>query len=1191
MKPDAPEPGGRDAEGVRADAARSGVEAGPARGNRAGSLADSSAETLAVMPDGLTVVAPDDHPDRSVEAPTTLPYLLDEVYVLEERLGEGGMGVIYGARQRLDGKKVALKLVRRPGVDVQQAVQRSLDTMQPRLALAREFRTLSSLHHPNVVQVLDYGFDETHGPYFTMELFAAPIAITDAAVGQRLETKARMLIQLLRALAYLHRRGIVHRDLKPSNVLFIDGTVKVVDFGLATRNPAQGTVAGTMRYIAPELWEGAPASVASDLYAFGVIMHEVLTGKLPERGLPALATQRQRRPRDGQNGATPPPGTLDPALEAVPVAADVEGPLARIVGALLSPDPGRRFASAAQVIAAIGDALDISASFETAETRESFLQASELIGRERELGILTRALRDLIAGSGSCYLCHGESGVGKSRLLAELRTQALVYGAPVCQGQAVVEGGGSYHVWLPVLEALSLRGEISDHDAGVLSALVPSLPRRLGRSVAPAPALPAQQARERLFETIQRLFRRQQRPTVVILEDLQWAGEDSLALLSDLAAHVTSLPVMVLGNYRDDEMPGLADLVPAAFAFKIERLSREQIASLGASMIGDAGRDRELVEYLFRETEGNVFFLIEVLRELAARAGQLDRIDRITLPEHVMTGGIESFARRRVDVLPPEAGPLVELAATAGRQLDLEVLGQVVSLGTLTSWLRTCANAAVLEYQAGGWRFTHDKLREAVLAGIPADEGAALHRRVAVALEAAYSGESRDGKAALLAHHYQLAGDVELAWQYRMRAGDLATRGCSYAEAREQYAQALALVKDRAGSPANARRVVDTLLQQAYTTLVADDADRNFARMQEARAHLDALAAAGGPGAVMDREDERRLARVNTVVGRIHFYRSEVAQALSYYRQVQPVADKLGDDELAALPSCLIGTAYLAQGKAHDAEPLLARAIAPLERLGEPFEWFRAVGYHGLVLSLMGRYREASADLDRVVVRAHEIGQPSLLSAAHLMNGTSFVFTGDWPRAVEYQRKVLHWASQTGDKLHLGLAWSGLGFALCHLGEHDQAREHRGTGRDIAASMGGRLMLSDWYEAGDADMALTMGEVDAALALAERVAPASRTAGLVLSHGNAERVWAEALARLGRLDDAELHFAASVEALRAAGLEVPALRSELAWAEVLRARDPVLADVRWREVRARCADRMCSFAQAEADTRWKSWTP
>jgi tetratricopeptide (TPR) repeat protein len=355
--------------------------------------------------------------------------------------------------------------------------------------------------------------------------------------------------------------------------------------------------------------------------------------------------------------------------------------------------------------------------------------------------------------------------------------------------------------------------------------------------------------------------------------------------------------------------------------------------------------------------------------------------------------------------------------------------------------------------------------------------------------------------------------------------------------------------------------------------------------MEEARACFAMIAAAGD----LDLDDERRLARVNTVVGRVHFYRGEVAQALGYYRQVQPVADKLGDDELAALPSCLIGTAYLAQGRALDAEPLLARAIAPLERLGEPFEWFRAVGYHGLVLSLMGRYRDACADLDRVVVRAHEIGQPSLLSAAHLMNGTSFVFTGDWPRAVEYLRKVLHWATQTGDKLHLSLAWNGLAYALLNLGERDQAREHRQRGHEISASMGGRLMLADWYEANDADMALADNRLDEALARAEQVATASKAAGLVLSHGLAERIWAQALAaRDGARDEVDRHLAASVEVLRGGGLEVPALRTELVWAEIERARGQhEQAGQRWREARAAAVDRMCSFAQADADGRWR----
>src|SRR5207244_3213131 len=103
------------------------------------------------------------------------------------------------------------------------------------LALAREFQTLSSLHHPNVIRVLDYGFDELAGPYFTMELLDDPRFITQEAQEQQNQSpdgKIALLAQLLRALLYVHRCGIVHRDLKPSNVLCLRGVVRLADFGL-----------------------------------------------------------------------------------------------------------------------------------------------------------------------------------------------------------------------------------------------------------------------------------------------------------------------------------------------------------------------------------------------------------------------------------------------------------------------------------------------------------------------------------------------------------------------------------------------------------------------------------------------------------------------------------------------------------------------------------------------------------------------------------------------------------------------------------------------------------------------------------------------------------------------------------------------------------------------------------------------
>jgi len=131
-----------------------------------------------------------------------------------------------------------------------------------RVHLTQEFRTLAGLRHPHIVSVLDYGFDRDHQPDFTMELLEGGIPLDKAARGQPFWVQAGLLLQVLQALAYLHRRGVLHRDIKPGNILVISSPrgpqVKLLDFGLALlaqdlRTPS-ATIAGTIGYSAPKCW-------------------------------------------------------------------------------------------------------------------------------------------------------------------------------------------------------------------------------------------------------------------------------------------------------------------------------------------------------------------------------------------------------------------------------------------------------------------------------------------------------------------------------------------------------------------------------------------------------------------------------------------------------------------------------------------------------------------------------------------------------------------------------------------------------------------------------------------------------------------------------------------------------------------------------------------------------------------------
>ena len=692
-------------------------------------------------------------------------HLFDNRYILHEQLGKGGMGAVFRATDRLTGNQVALK---RMMIASEHLGEGQSQVEEYQVMLAREFGTLASMHHPHIINVLDYGFDDERRPYFTMTLLQEPLNILEAGRERSLSERIDMMVEVLQALAYLHRRGIIHRDLKPGNVLFtIEDGIKVLDFGLAARRDSGVRVAGTLPYVAPEILQGGLAGVRSDLYAAGLIAYELAVWRYPydTSNLNQLITQILMTP--------------------LPIPDMLDKPLADVLRRLTAKDPQDRYPDAEAAIIALCEATGHPVPLETAIIRDSFLQAATFVGRSSELRQLIASLEQAMLGRGSLWLIGGESGVGKSRLLNELRIRALVRGVRVLTGQAVAESSMLYEMWAAPLRHLAISGDMTPTDAGILAPLVRNLSNLFGESVMLPSELNPTLSRERIVNTVKSLLERRQEPTLVILEDLQWSG-DGLAALQTL--NLENSPVMVIGTYRSEERPTLPEEVPNGRVMKLERLDAESIRALSASMLGPAGRRPEILELLERETEGNVLFLIEVVRTLAQSAGSLRDIGTARLPPTVFSGGIQAVVQRRLQRVPKTAYSVLEYAALMGRQPDLKVLRLLAdtfssTLVGLDFVLNVTANVGVLEVQGGVWRFSHEKIREAIRAGITA-EMPLMHRQIARAYERVYGEEQIP--AATLAYHWRHGGDasheapyVRLAAEQAFMAG-VPTEGLRY---------------------------------------------------------------------------------------------------------------------------------------------------------------------------------------------------------------------------------------------------------------------------------------------------------------------------------------------------------------------------------------------------------------------------
>ncbi|MCB9450566.1 MAG: tetratricopeptide repeat protein [Anaerolineaceae bacterium] len=975
-------------------------------------------------------------------------------YQLMERMGSGGMGAVFRTVDRLTGQTVALKRVTTalaPGNSMESTL--NLATEQVRVALAHEFEILASLHHPYVIQVLDYGFDESKQPFFTMNLIENPRTIVQAGKGQSLQVRYQLLTQMLEALAYLHRRGVVHRDIKPDNALVTaTGDLKMLDFGLATlherHDPSQG-VSGTLLYIAPEVLTGEPATPASDFYAVGMIAYELFAGFHPFRDA---------------NSSSMVLTILTQDINFEP--ANQEAEVAYVLQRLCSRNPDDRYRDAYDVIGDLSAALDQPMPQETIAIRESYLQAARFVGREAELSQLVGALDNLYdAERGSTWLVGGESGVGKTRLLDELRVHALVKGALVVNGQGVQGGGLSYQLWRDPVRRLLLAEKTDDLDAGILREVVPDIERLLGREIPEVAVVDGEANQERMIGAIASLFRRQTRPILLVLEDLQWTRE-SLEVVKVLNRMVADLPLLIVGSFINEERPDLPEELPDMQLLTLKRLNTREIATLSESILGETGRQNSVINLLQRETEGNVFFLVEVVRALAEEAGRLNRIGEMILPEKVVAGGVMKIIERRLEHVPQDVRNFLRTAAVAGRELDLKMLTSMTK-DSLHTWLQTCANHAILEVDDGQWRFTHEKLRQAVIANLPDDKCAELHRKVALAIDSVYPDAPE--QASILMQHWQQAGDVEQERIHAQRAGEHALHISTYAQAITYFERVLTLLpltteegaeRDALEADIN-EHLGEALIHHGHNDVAAMFLEQSLAyfRTTKKQARIASTLNSLGEAAWRQNQYEQANQLVNESLG--------IARKIKAYRSIAASLNRLG---MVAYDQ----GDYASANRYFEESLALAREHHILE------EHATATNNLGIVAFSQGEHERARQFLEETVEIGRSTGERRKVATALLNLGSVAGVQDDLPRAIQYFEEALEMCRSIGERRGVALALDNLGYAVSLRKEYDRAFRYFMESLEMARATGDRKRLATiWQNMGH--VAKDRGELGEAL--------------------------------------------------------------------------------------------------------------
>ena len=1043
----------------------------------------------------------------------SVEYLQNGRYALLKKLGEGGKGIVYKARDTVLNRVVAVKMLK-SAVTSDETYSRFMT----------EAQAVAKLNHPNIVSIHDIGKED--GKHFFVLEFVDGESLRDLMQTYPegkcdIQTVLRIGMDVCNALQYAHSEKILHRDIKPENVMITrDGNAKLMDFGLAKMigQPSvtqEGVIVGTVAYIAPEVALGKGTDSRSDLYSFGAVLYEALSGKPPFPGddpIKVIFGHIHDKPV--------------PLAKHNPKAPQA---LADCVMKLLEKEPERRYRSAEDLLKTLRE---ISEEF----LRETLVPGHrpfvvvpsprpvagkeiQLIDRVEELNLLREAVDRAVRGEGGLIFLCGEAGIGKTRLTRELRAYARLRGMQVLYGRCPalfrMDGVPPYVLWSEVLRDYletsspeQLYRVVGFYPAEV-AKLVPELKQRFAAIPQSLPISPEHE-RDRLFEAVSQFIINVSRegPLLVVLDDLQWTDQTSLLLMHYLARGIYKAPLLLLGAYRETDVDEKHPLTPVLTELNRERLlqsvslkrmSSSDVSEMIKRILEQDDVSKEFCELAYEKTRGNPFFVEEVVKslredEVIFREEGMWKFKQVLKIEFPKT--VKGVIKARISRLDDECQNILTMASFVGNDFTFEALCGVTGieenklLELMEKLLRTgLVKESVIRGQ-DTYCFADAIVRDIVHEEVSHLRHNKLHNYVGNALEKVYS-KNIDQHFGELAYHFLEGGDKDKALQHFLKAGEKAQKIYAHNEAYSYLEHALELLEEKE----------DTLEQKACITEKLGDSKTWTGEIEAGMEHygnsLTLLSRLGDRrGAsrihgkmahvlwdktgdkekaskhhrmaleILEKEPESaELACLYEDVSRMLWRSGESANALSLTKKAFELAEKLGSSEVLARCYSNLGVFCMHSGEFEKAAKYCEQGlkIATESNCMEPA--LRLHNNLGIAYEGMGDSQSSCETLQKGYQLAKRVGDVHRVSVIGLSLAGNYAAMGEMQQAFSMAEELLALDKRTKNAVGVANAIVGLGLGYWIVGEWDKSLQYLMEGRDLAKKTGeyqtyGRATLS-----------------------------------------------------------------------------------------------------------------------------------